>query len=318
MDKKTKVTLTLVVLAITIGSFATVAYLFQTPFNLYDGIQYPHGMMEIMKVDWDNTTGQIKVNMQNFGQPQAIVGISVNEKLDKQAIIVPSGNIEHNQTCEITLSEKYAIKPPEIKIGFNATHCSMTCKITLMGFKMEALYWNESTHRIQAFLSDTANYFTANHTISFGSVFVNGVVDKGAVITREPYEWASTDRVYKISLSGTYTSKPPEMQLEFTADGTDFHLASPFLADMIFNSFKWDEKTGEERFWVYSGSFAFERAQGVTFEGIYINGVVDKSPQINRPYSETYEIILSTKFSQAPELLDIKVMTDFGAYGKYP
>ncbi len=318
MDKKIKVILALVLLAITIGSLVTVGYLFQKPFNLHDGIQYPHGIMEITTVDWDNTTGQIKVTMQNFGQPQAIVGISVNEKLDKEAIIVPSGNIEHNQTCEITLSEKYAIKPPEITLGINATHSSTMGKITLIGLKMEALYWNENTHKIQAFIADTSNFITANHTISFGKIFVNGAVDKGAVITRESVEWANTDRVYKISLSGIYTSKPSEMLLEFTADGTNFHLTSPFLVDMIFNSFKWDEKTGEERFWVHSGSFAFERTQGVTFEGVYVNGELDKSPKINRLYSETYEIILSTKFSQAPELLDIRVMTDFGAYGKYP
>jgi hypothetical protein len=158
-----KIALAMVVLVISIGSLITAAYLITKPFDRYDGIPYPHGMMEITKIDCNSTTGQIKATMQNFGYPQTIIGMSVNGKLDKQAIIYPSGIIEHNQTCEITLSEKYAIRPTEVTYKLNTTQSYMGGKLILLGFRMEALSWNESSHKVDVFVSDTSTYFAADN-----------------------------------------------------------------------------------------------------------------------------------------------------------
>ena len=90
-------------LVVTIGSLAKATCLLEKPFNPYDGMQYPHGMMEMMKVDWDNTIGQIKINMQNLGQSQAVVGISVNgQGVTFEGIFITEYWISHHKSIDHT------------------------------------------------------------------------------------------------------------------------------------------------------------------------------------------------------------------------
>ena len=294
-------------ISVITGSFA---YVFQvqavSPSNLY-----PHGMVEIQNVYWNNQTGQITAFLQNFGYPQEIKEFHVNGKLDEQAMIVPNGTLEYNQTCEATLSETYAVMPSNITIGVYSTKGSMFETVTFIAFQMLGLYWNENTQKIQALITDTGSYPEVN----FGKVYVNSVADNGAII-KETNDSNVQGRMFNISLSGTYPSKPSTMLLEFTADGLPFDLSSPFSTDMIINSLKWDEKTSEVNFLVYSPYFNLGGEKTVSFDGVYVNGTLDTSPTFNKVYSETYETILSTKFPVAPSTLTIRVMTDYGAFGE--
>ncbi len=268
-------------------------------------------MIEVQKVDWDNATGKINVYIQNFGLAQEIKEIHVNGKLDEQAVIDLNGTLENNHTCEVTLSETFAIMPSNITLGVYATKSYTIETVSFIEFQMLGLYWNENTQKIHALITDTGSYPQVN----FGTVYVNTVADNGAVI-KEINNSRVQGKMFNISLSGTYPSKPSTMLLDFTADGVMFNLTSPFTTDMIINSPSWNEKTGEVKFLVYSPYFNLEGEKATSFDGVYVNGVLDNTPILNRVYPETFEAVLSTRYPVAPANLTIGVVTDSGAFGE--
>lgn len=270
-----------------------------------------HGMIEVQKVDWDNTTGKINFYIQNFGLAQEIKEIHVNGKLDEQAIIDPNGTLKNNQTCEVTLSETFAIMPSKITIGVYGSKSYMCETASLIEFQMLGLYWNENTQKIHALITDTGIYPQVN----FGTVYVNRVEDNGAII-KEINNSKVQGKIFNISLSGTYPTKPSTMLLDFTADGVMFNLTSPFTTDMIIDSPSWDAKTGEVTVLVYSPYFNFAGEKATTFDGVYVNGVLDNTPILNRVYPETFEAVLSTRYPVAPANLTIRVVADSGAVGE--
>jgi hypothetical protein len=305
LNKKTTVAIA-IILGVTIGSLATISYFQHQQESTFD--LSVHNMIYIQKAEWNDSEGQITVYVHNSGYPQAIKGISINGKLDQQAI--PNGAIENNQTREIKLSQTYAKMPQKITYQINATKGSISGILTFLDFKMLGLYWNDSTQKIEAIVSDSGMLSTVN----FGKVYINGVLDSGAIIS-DINDEQIPPKVFKISLSGTYPDKPTKMLLEFFAEGSSFHLESPFNTEMTINLVKWDEKTGLVKFWVYSPYFNLE-GRPVSFDEVEVNGILDNSTIINKEYSHTYEIICSTKYSEAPTQLTIRVMTDNGGFGE--
>jgi hypothetical protein len=88
---------------------------------------------------------------------------------------------------------------------------------------------------------------------------------------------------------------------------------------MQINFLRWDEQTGQIKFLVYIPSaHDLEREKPLTFQEIYVDGIVAKVDSISRAYPETYEITLSKTYSEAPAQLTIRVDTDFGAFGEQP
>ena len=307
MNKKTKSELDTAVLAIIIGSLAVMVVIFQ--FQTFVGTnRSPHGMIDIQKINWNNNTGQIKAYVQNYGCPEAINQVYVNGKLDGQALIVPSRTLAFNQTCEITLSQTYVTMPPQITVAINLTDGYVCRGTTFVGFEMLALNWNESTQKIEALITDTGQY----RQVYFGNVYVNGTEDNGATISNMHYPQVP-GQIFKISLSGTYPSKPQSLLLNFTADGSSFNMTAPFTTDMIMNSAAWDEKTRQITFLVYSPYFGLE-GKPVSFDGVYVNGIPDEAPLVSKVYSQTYKITLSTEYAEAPTGLTIGIMTDYGAF----
>ena len=86
---------------------------------------------------------------------------------------------------------------------------------------------------------------------------------------------------------------------------------------MTISMIRWNQSTGQIKFLIYIPSASFlEREHDLTFEGIYLNGMLDESPVITRAYSETYEVTLSKTYATCPSQATVKVVTDFGAVGE--
>ena len=270
----------------------------------------------IENVDWSNSTGQITVQVRNYRLPDSTLKeVYVNGTLDNKATMIPQV-LQPNQTAEIVLTETYAIMPTQITVEIRAEKSVTSRRITLIHFEMLRVYWNETTGRIRVLVENTGEYPEVN----FGDVSVNGTTDQSAVITQKTLQYARY-RIYEISLSGTYTSKPSRLDLTIaTTDGTFFQLASPFNRGhdiMTISMIRWNQSTGQIKFLIYIPSASFlEREHDLTFEGIYLNGMLDESPVITRAYSETYEVTLSKTYATCPSQATVKVVTDFGAVGE--
>ncbi len=273
----------------------------------------PFGLgLNIKNVDWDNSTGQIKVIFQNYEKREITINeIFVNGLIDEKnsnmsIVLVP------NQTAEIILTKTYPIMPKRLLIEFQADNFRGGYEHIFIDFEMLRVYWNQSTGKINVLVTNIGRYLEVN----FKEVYVNQTLDDKAVITKQNFE-PSKDQIYEIALSKTYLSKPKQMELKIvTADGTSFELSSPFFdGNMIINSIKWFEDTGEIKFLVYIGTASFiVKEQDIKFDKIYVNGTLDENFGINRIYSETYEITLSKTYRECPSEVTVKVLTDYGAY----
>jgi hypothetical protein len=83
----------------------------------------------IESVDWDNSTGQIKIHVLNAGDSERTLSkiyfsfqtflSPANRVLDDKAAIVPQV-LSPNQTAEITLSETYMVMPKQITVEVHA------------------------------------------------------------------------------------------------------------------------------------------------------------------------------------------------------
>jgi len=265
----------------------------------------------ITNVDWDASTGKIKVLVRNTGaETVALSEVYVNETLDPEASIAPR-LLPQKQTAEITLSKTYRIMPKQITVEVHTDdNFRVSRKQTFIGFKMLGLYWNESTGKIRVRVENTGDYPKVN----FGKVYVNGTIDDAIVITqdlRDPGEHGK----YEIALSRTYLNKPTSMRLRITTVEGTFELASPFTGTMTINSIRWDEITGRIKFLVYvPGAHYLDRERDITFDEIYFNCTLDESAVISRNYSETYEIASSRTCANKPTSISVRVVTDFGAY----
>ncbi len=264
----------------------------------------------IDSVNWEKETGQIKAYVRNLDSFTELTGIYVNGKLDNQVTIVPR-QLTLNQTAEITLTEVYWIMPKQITIAVHASNFTMVHTQTFIGFEMLRLYWNESTHKIVALVTDVGSY----PTVDFGKFYVDGNLDDAAVISPDSIDYRGF-QIYRITLSSTYLTRPTSMSLTITtADGTSFILASPFSGEMDISALKWNQSTGRLSFLAYIPSSHFlEGKQPVAFEGIYIDGTKVELTSITRAYSETYEIVPSKTYATCPSQVTVKAVTDFGAF----
>ena len=265
---------------------------------------------EITSVSWINQTGQFKVFVQNVAKiPVTLSEVYVNGALDNSAEFtfyeIPAG-----ATSEITLSETYKKAPNELTIKVVSSNGDFwEMRRVLINFQMQRVYWDMGTGQIKVLVKNTGDY----RDINFGLVYVNGTSDNAAVIALTDL----AEGIYEITLSGKYLSKPTSLLLTITTeDGKTFTLSSPFTGIMSLGGIEWDESTGHISCQVYIPSAGyFEGEQGVTFDGLYINGTRDESPEITRPYSETYKIMSSSVYEDRPSRVSVKVVTDFGAFG---
>jgi hypothetical protein len=301
--------LLIILIGIVIVIFLMAAFVFQSPTP-----GPPPSMSDFFKkVEWENSTGQIKAYFQNYDDSQTIDRIYVNNKLDDRASIAPSRNIEHDQTCEITLSQRYSVMPQNVTITIQGTNGNYSQTTNFIGFEMIGLFWNETTQKTEAIIADNGTWSQVN----FGKIYINGAADNASIITNvtNPYAadpYCMQQKWFKVSLPGTCASKPTSMTLDFSADGSTFHLTSPFNTNLGINEVKWDNKTGQVKFWVFSQNFDLE-GKPIQFDKVYVNGVLQNAANISRVYSETYQITSSTTYEQAPSPLTLMVVTDYGA-----
>ncbi len=269
----------------------------------------------IEKVDWNSSTGQIIAYIRNLERSDlSVKEVYVNGTLDDKATLVPQV-LQPNETAEITLTETYAIMPTQVTVEIRTELSWVSRRMTFIHFEMLRVYWNETTERIRVLVENTGEYPAVN----FENVYVNGTIDYSAIIAQKTFQYARY-RIYEVSLSGTYTSKPSKLDLTITTtDGASFQLSSPFNRGhdiMTISMIRWNQSTGQIKFLVYVPSASFlEGEQDLNFEGIYINGELDESPVITRVYSETYEVTLSKTYATCPSQATVKVVTDFGAFG---
>jgi len=279
-------------------------------------MQEPHfGLPElgltIKNVEWNKSTGEIKVIFQNYEKKNITINeISVNGSLEKNAnipmVLMP------NQIAEIILTKTYPIMPKRLLIEYQTDNLQGGHEHIFIDFEMLRVYWNQSTGKINILVTNIGQHPEVN----FKEIYINQTLDNKAVITKQNFN-PSKDQIYEISLSKTYLHKPKQMQIKIvTNDGHFFELNSPFFdGNIIINSIKWFEDTGEIKFLVYIGTASFiEKEQDIKFDKIYINGTLDENFGINRIYSETYEITLSKTYQKRPSEITVKVQTDYGAY----
>ena len=275
---------------------------------------------EIESVDWDNSTRQIKAYVRNLDTEDITLSqIYVNGALDDKSVIVPQV-LSPNQTAEITLSETYAIMPKRVTIKIVLEEdFSGSYKHVFIGLEMLRLDWDENTGKITVLVSNIGDYPYVN----FQEVYVNGTLDESAVITQKDIQNPLGFQTYEISLSETYATKPKETQLKIvTTDGLLFELESPsntHKMEIVPGYIAWFEETGEIRFWVYVPYAGFlEEELPITFDEVYVNGTLDESATITTVYSsggaESYEVILSKKYTTCPSQVTVKVITDFGEF----
>ena len=275
----------------------------------------PFGLgLNIKNVDWNNSTGQIKVIFQNYEKKNITINeIFVNGLIDEKNSNI-SMVLAPNQTAEIILTETYPTMPKRIRIEFQADNFQSGYEHIFIDFEMLRVYWNQNTGKINILVTNIGQHPEVN----FKEIYINETVDEKAVITKQNFE-PSKDQIYEIFLSKTYLNKPKNMQIKIvTTDGTSFELSSPFVdGSMIINSIKWFKETGQIKFLVYIGTASFiEKEQDIKFDKIYVNGTLDENVAVNRIYSETYEITLSKTYQEQPSEVTVKVLTDYGAIGE--
>jgi len=275
------------------------------------------GGIWIKGVDWDNSTGQIKVYIRNEPDYRNLtlsqIQIDVNGTLDDKSVIIPQVLLP-DQEAEITISETYTIMPKQIKLMVHTTEgnfMSGSWEYFFMKFEMLKLDWDENTGKIKVLVTNanTGSY----REVDFGDVYVNGTLDESVVITKKdvPRDWRG--QRYDISLSGIYASKPTKILLKIaTVGGPSFELESPFTGIVSIWSIGWFESTGEIKFLVNAHSFDEERT--ITFDAVYVNGTLDESVVITRLYDQIYDIALSGTYMNRPSEITVKVITDFGAF----
>lgn len=267
----------------------------------------------IKNVDWNNSTGQIKVTFQNFEKKSITINkIFVNGSNEDNNSNLPL-TLLPNQPAEIILTKTYPVMPKRLMIEYQTDNFRGGCEHIFVDFEMLRVYWNQTTGKINILVTNIGEYPVVN----FKKIYINETLDEKAIITKQNFE-PSVDKIYEISLSKTYLNKPQKIKLKIeTADGTFFELNSPFDGQFIINQIKWYEETGQIKFLVYIGTASYiEKEQDIKFNKIYINETIDESPIINRIYSETYEITSSKTYQECPSQVTVKVLTDFGAYSE--
>ena len=269
--------------------------------------------LSIKNVDWNNSTGQIKVTFQNFEKKSITINeIIVNGSTEDNNSNLPL-TLVPNQTAETNLTKTYPIMPKRLTIDFKTDNFRGGHEHIFIDFEMLRVYWNQTTGKINILVTNIGDYPEVN----FKKIYINETLDEKAVITKQNFE-PSVDKIYEIALSRTYINKPQKIKLKIqTADGTLFELNSPFDGQFIINQIKWLKETGQIKFLVYIGTASYiEKEQDIKFDQIYINETLDESPIINRIYSETYEITSSKTYQECPSQVTVKVLTEFGAYSE--
>lgn len=313
-----------IVVVLTVVFFAFLFFFVQLFGNMLSPIDGLRMGFEIESVDWDNITRQVKVCVRNVDtKDMTLSQIYVNGTLDNESVIVPKV-LSPNQTAEITLSETYTIVPRQITIKIILEEdFSGTYKHVFIGFEMLRLDWDENTGKITVRVGNIGDYPEVN----FGEIYVNGTLDDKAFVTEKNISASQgsppCQKIYEISLSGTYVTKPKKMQLKIvTSDGLLFDLESPFNTrkmEIVPGYIGWFEDTGEIRFWVYAPYAGFlEEELPITFDEVYVNGKLDESAVITTVYSqggaESYQVVLSKKYVTCPSQVTVKVITDFGEF----
>ena len=178
---------------------------------------------EMLRVYWNESTGKIKVLVSNTGEYPEInfKEIFVNGIVDEAASVnkmyIPASEAPstYEKTYEISLSKIFAIKPTKIELKLvtvDGNSFELVSPFTgLMSISL--LKWDEISGQIKFLVYVPSAYFLEKEQpITFDEIYVNGTLDKSALITRVYSE------TYEVTLSKKYLNCPLQVSVKVVAD----------------------------------------------------------------------------------------------------
>jgi hypothetical protein len=259
---------------------------------------------EIKSVNWDDSTHQIKVTVENIINETVTLGeVYANETLDSEAVIA-SRVLSQNQTTEIILSQKYVTRPNRIDVIITTNSLEVYKRKIFyeIGFNLD---WDEKTGKIRVTIQNSGD-----EPVTLSEVYVKGVRDVSAL--PNPISLESKNET-TIILKETFRDTNTPIRIKVTTiEGIYVEISKPIYGLWI-QSINWNSNTGNIVAYVYKDGYLGTWKGEIAY--VYVNGTLDSSATIhdgNGPWT----ITSSKTYVNKPEQITIKVVTSEGTFGE--